>query len=242
MRETRRPRLATIVGSGLAVVAAGSLLAFSSLAEQAGLEGLATGGIRPAAPASRPGRAITLPAPVADADRSVHDGVRRVVDETIRRDGRLEPPVEATNETPTTVVAEAPAPPEITAPVAAPSPPPETETKTEKDWDGGKYDGSLQAKKKQGDEPTVEPSPDDEWSHEPSRREARGHEKKSKKSKARSDDAGGPAKPSKMAKAKGKEARRLEQAAGDKDKSNGKGHAKHEHENGKGKGHSKHGH
>lgn len=75
LREPRRPNLATIVGSGLAVVAAGSLLAFSSLAEQAGLQGLATRGIQPATPNRGGGdRVITIPAP-ATAPPAGPDGL-----------------------------------------------------------------------------------------------------------------------------------------------------------------------
>lgn len=66
LTEPRRPNLATIVGSGLAVAAAGSLLVFSSLAEQAGLQGLATGGLQPATPGRDGGtRAITISAPAS---------------------------------------------------------------------------------------------------------------------------------------------------------------------------------
>lgn len=86
MRE-RRPNLATIVGSSLAVVAAGSLLAFSSLAEQAGLQGLAVGGIEPAAP-SRAGetRAIRLPAPVpATSSETPVDPLDELVRQAIER-------------------------------------------------------------------------------------------------------------------------------------------------------------
>ncbi|HYO60586.1 MAG TPA: hypothetical protein VEU29_01655, partial [Actinomycetota bacterium] len=63
--QPRRRNLATIVGSSLAVVAAGSLLAFSSLAERAGLDGLAAGGLQPMHPNRSSGQAhaITIPAP-----------------------------------------------------------------------------------------------------------------------------------------------------------------------------------
>ncbi|HEV2754197.1 MAG TPA: hypothetical protein VG318_00270 [Actinomycetota bacterium] len=84
LRE-RRPNLATIVGSSLAAVAAGSLLAFSSLAEQAGLQGLATGRIEPAAPARGGGtRAIRLPAP-AVAPGEPGDPIEQIVRETFAR-------------------------------------------------------------------------------------------------------------------------------------------------------------
>lgn len=88
LREPRRPNLATIVGSGLAVAAAGSLLAFSSLAEQAGLQGLAAGGLEPAVPGRGSAtRAITIPAPAAPpgepatAGDTLRDLVARVVSE-----------------------------------------------------------------------------------------------------------------------------------------------------------------
>ena len=85
-KEPRRPNLATIVGSGLAVVAAGSLLAFSTLAEQAGLEGLATGGLQPA----RPNRAeaahpITVPAPATAPPRDPREALTEIVRDTIAR-------------------------------------------------------------------------------------------------------------------------------------------------------------
>ena len=83
-RAPRRPNLATIVGSGLAVVAAGSLLAFSTLAEQAGLQGLATAGIQPATPHRAPaGRAITIPAPAAAPPSEPQAVVDRLVETTL---------------------------------------------------------------------------------------------------------------------------------------------------------------
>ncbi|MFN2588610.1 MAG: hypothetical protein ABR613_10910 [Actinomycetota bacterium] len=78
----RRPGPATIVGSGLAVAAAASLLAFSSLAEQAGLQGLATRGIEPAAPVGGGRtRAIRLPAPAVPPEPA--DAIEQLVRDTI---------------------------------------------------------------------------------------------------------------------------------------------------------------
>jgi hypothetical protein len=107
-KEPRRPSLATIVGSSLAVAAAGSLLAFSSLAEQAGLQGLATGGLQPAAPARNGGggHAITLPAPSAEPPRDPRDALTDLVRDAIVR-------VDAPREVePITFAVTVPAPPQ----------------------------------------------------------------------------------------------------------------------------------
>ena len=86
--EPRRPSLATIVGSSLAVAAAASLVAFGSLAEQAGLQGLAVGGLQPAQPGrgSGGGRAITVPAPPATPPEDSRDTLAELVRDTIERD------------------------------------------------------------------------------------------------------------------------------------------------------------
>ncbi|MDQ3953476.1 MAG: hypothetical protein M3279_11020 [Actinomycetota bacterium] len=220
--QPRRPNLATIVGSGLAVVAAGSLLAFSSLAEQAGLQGLSTGGLRPAAPerAGRP-QAITVPAPApappAEPGDAVDDLVRRVVE----RDERAPQPV-------------------LRVAVAPPEPPKRPKARSvasraraatvaNRDWDGPPYGHAYGYHKDRGERP------------EPARRPKKNRKPKASEpapAYARTTNGGGakPPKPSKPPKAK---------KVG---KSNGKakGHSKHGHGNGnghgKGKGHSKHGH
>jgi hypothetical protein len=83
----RRASLATVVGSSLAVVAAGSLLAFSSLAEQAGLQGLATGGLQPAHPGrtGSGGRAITIAAPPSAPPSDPRETLAEAVRESGRR-------------------------------------------------------------------------------------------------------------------------------------------------------------
>ena len=91
--EPRRPSLATIVGSSLAVAAAGSLIAFGSLAEQAGLQGLAVGGLQPTRPerTGGGGKAITVPAPSTSPD-DPRDALAELVRETIQRDAVIRPP------------------------------------------------------------------------------------------------------------------------------------------------------
>lgn len=85
--EIRRPSLATIVGSSLAVIAAGSLLAFSSLAEQAGLEGLSARGLQPTQPDRTTGSAepITVPAPATAPPGDPRDTLTELVRETVAR-------------------------------------------------------------------------------------------------------------------------------------------------------------
>jgi hypothetical protein len=63
------------------------LLAFSSLAEQAGLQGLATGGLQPAHPArgSNGGHVITLPAPAAEPPRDPRNAFTDLVRDAIAR-------------------------------------------------------------------------------------------------------------------------------------------------------------
>jgi hypothetical protein len=86
--EIRRPSLATIVGSSLAVIAAGSLLAFSSLAEQAGLEGLTARGLQPAQPERTTGRAeaITVPAPATAPPGDPRDDLTQLVRSTVAQE------------------------------------------------------------------------------------------------------------------------------------------------------------
>src|SRR3712207_4029573 len=96
--EIRRPSLTTIVGSSLAVIAAGSLLAFSSLAEQAGLEALTARGLQPAQPDRVTGRAeaITVPAPATAPPGDPRDDLTELVRATVAREDldpiRVTPP------------------------------------------------------------------------------------------------------------------------------------------------------
>jgi hypothetical protein len=253
MRD-RRPNLATIVGSSLAAVAAGSLLAFSSLAENAGLQGLATGRIQPAAPV-RGGstRAITLPAPAPGPEEPV---------------GPIEQLVRDAFAGSSTPVATAPAPrPRVTP--GAPS--------VERAGRPEKREKPKPRKRPAPDEPSPavafvpretaeETETQTETGEESPQGSAYGHDKKAKKPKA-------PKAPKHSGKEKGgktdsgpmyaREAAEPESEPKDegtqwgpvKDKKakkstadapgRGNGHARHGHDNGKGrgkgKGHSKHG-
>lgn len=232
-KEPRRPNLATIVGSGLAIAAAGSLLAFSSLAEQAGLQGLATGGLQPAQP-QRGGatHAITVPAPATAPPGDPRDELTRRVREVIER---------TDTEPVTTTVAFEPAERPVTDPPKS-KPEPErpdpieptarvvVEEPEEADpvaEDGPPYGhayGHHKNKNKDKDKDKSKP--------------AKKHEAKPAASDqpvyARNANDESKAKPSKQPKL---------HKVGKAPKSNGKakGHDKHSHSNGKGKGHSKHG-
>ncbi|MDQ4124398.1 MAG: hypothetical protein M3134_02200, partial [Actinomycetota bacterium] len=96
-KEPRRGNLATIVGSSLAVVAAGSLLAFSTLAEQAGLDGLAAGKLQPAQPGrvDGGGHVITVPAPATAPPGDPREALVELVRDSQGRSRlRMVPPVE----------------------------------------------------------------------------------------------------------------------------------------------------
>lgn len=83
-----------MVGSSLAVAAAAALIAFGSLAEQAGLRGLAAGGLQPAQPerAGNGGRAITVPAPSTAPPEDPREALVELVRETIARDQAVRTP------------------------------------------------------------------------------------------------------------------------------------------------------
>lgn len=231
--EIRRPSLATIVGSSLAVIAAGSLLAFSSLAEQAGLEGLTARGLQPAQPDRATGRAevITVPAPATAPPGGPRDTLTELVRSTVARQDldpiRVSPPAPEPAPAPAPAPREAPSPKEPDriekrARVAVEEPDaPEKE--------GPPYGHAYGYHKKDGEKP------------EPAKQRSHGKHGSRKPSgdqpvyarKANEDDAKAP-KPPKMKKV---------------DKAEGKanGHSKHAggHGNGNGKGkakrHSKHG-
>ena len=255
MRD-RRPNLATIVGSSLAVVAAGSLLAFSSLAENAGLQGLVTGRIQPAAPA-RGGsiRAITLPAPAA-APEEPADPIERLVRDTFAR-----------SSTPVVTVP-APAPPVTPGAPSTERPArPEKKDKPRKRPATDKPSPAVAFVPRERAEET-ETVEETEAAEESPQGNAYGHDKKPKKPKAPkppkhsgkgkggAKEDSGPmyaretAEPESEPKDKGpqwgpakeKKAKKVTAEGSGK----GKGHAKHDHDNGKGggkgKGHSKHGH
>lgn len=224
IREPRRPNLATIVGSGLAVVAAGSLLAFSSLAEQAGLEGLATGGLQPAQPArGGKGHVITVPAPAPAEPADPREGLAELVRDSVARRDVVEPEVvrivftpEPRPERP-----EKPARPdpiESTARVAVAEP----EVTEEPEYDGPPY-GHAYGHYKNRDE-KAKPKPK---KHDP---------------KPAASDAPVYARKAEDGKAKGPKPPKLKKVEKAEPRGKAKGHSKHAHAKGKGKGHSKHGH
>jgi hypothetical protein len=234
LKEPRRANPATIVGSSLAVVAAGCLLAFSTLAEQAGLDGLATGRLQPAVP-SRTGTAghvITVPAPATAPPGDPREALAELVRESVRRAPVQEPPPEAV--TP----AEPPSPvePEPTrkrrvddSPKVAVTDPPVEEDVAEpegppyghayghyKDKNKDKHEDPKSGKKhkpksRSSDQPVYARTANDEGSYKSSKPAKLEKVKKAKKAKSPGHSNG-----------------------------KAKGHSKHAHK-GKGKGHSKHG-
>ena len=222
--QPRRPNLATIVGSGLAVVAAGSLLAFSTLAEQAGLQGLSTGGLRPATP-ERVGRpqAITVPAPETAPPAEPRDAVDELVRRVVERD---EPGPEPAPRVAAPEPADGPkvrraANRARVATLAGPDAADEAKTR---EWDGPPYGHAYGHYKDRGEraEPARRPKKD---------RKPKASEPAPVHARTANDGRAKPSKPPKVEKA---------------GKGNGKakGHSKHAHGNGKDKdkGHSKHGH
>lgn len=234
-RVPRRANLATIVGSSLAVVAAASLIVFSSLAEQAGLDGLATGRLEP----TRPGRtdgaahAITVPAPATappgDPREEFAERVRAAAE---REPERALMAFETANR--------APAPrPEKTAPKRAPRveetarvavTEPEVDEGTEAaEPDGPPYGHAYghayghYKKKHKAPKPGKKHAPKSRSAEEPVY--------------ARSTNEDGGSKPAKAPKMQKVE---KVKPAGHPGKGKAKGHSKHAHK-GKGKGHSKHG-
>lgn len=225
--EPRRANLATIVGSSLAVVAAGSLLAFSSLAEQAGLEGLATGGLQPAQPGrvDSGGHAITVPAPATAPPGDPRDALVELVrDSGGRMRVRTIVPVDTPEREPRSRP-EQPDPPEPTQPrriessarVAVASD--DGNDVDEVEHDGPPYGHAYGHYKKEHEAPKPAKK------HAPKSSEAPVYARG-----ANEGEGSKPPKPPKMHK--------VEKAPGH---SNGKakGHSKHAHK-GKGKGHSKH--
>lgn len=235
--EPRRPSLATIVGSSLAVAAAGSLLAFSSLAEQAGLQGLAVGGLQPAEPERTRGgaQAITIPAPASAPPEDPREALAELVRQTVER-GAAE---RAPEVQPTITFATEPRParrpnrpdrPERPDRIESPARvavagPDAADERESTEWDGPPYGHAYGHYGKKGKSEPKHP-----------------HKKHGPKVRPRDDGpvyartagdepARGP-KPPKMKKV---------QKAGD---SKAKGHAKHAHANGqaKGKAHAKHAH
>lgn len=253
-REPRRPNLATIVGSGLAVVAAGSLLAFSTLAEQAGLQGLATGGLQPARPnRTEAAHPITVPAPATAPPRDPREALTELVRDTIAR-----------VDDPTVAVAAAPEPRSFT-PIVEPRVKPKRIEKaknpsrpsrtgggarvaiagpsTGKKAGGPPY-GHAYGHHKKDDNPkpakAVKKHRPKASSNQPvhapgSNGKGNGHTKAPKAPKAKSP---------KPPKTKAPKANKVAKAASHGNgggNGKAKGHAKHAHK-GKGKGHSKHGH
>ena len=240
--EPRRPNLATIVGSSLAVAAAGSLIAFSSLAEQAGLQGLSIRGIQPAQPGhgGGGGHAITVPAPSTAPPGEPRDALTQLVRDTIERDVRVAAPQ------PVRVVEFDPAPaprkrdrrlerPE-TQPRVAVATPDETGEVETAEWDGppyghayGHYKNKHDAKPKA---PKKKPAPKVRTKDQPVYART-----------AADDKPGRGPKPPKTNKLE-----KVDETPGNGNgngKAKAKGHSKHSHGNGKGKskgkGHSKHG-
>ena len=252
MREHRRPNLATIVGSGLAAVAAGSLLAFSSLAEQAGLQGLASAGLQPAAPLRGGGpRAIRLPAP---APAEPIDPIEQIVRDSI---ARATAPVTSAPPTPRVTPGapsddgpgrpakkdkprhhhRRPERPEPVVTVAAKETVDEEPAAAEGPPYGNAYGHDKHDKKAKAPKPPKhvgkKKSHSDEGPAEPMYARSRNDEDESPSSK--------PPKLQKVKKAGKPEKDKGDAPAGGK----GNGHSKHAHDNGKGgdkgKGHSKHG-
>lgn len=237
VREPRRTKLATIVGSGLAVVAAGSLLAFSTLAEQAGLEGLATGRVEPARPARTGAHAITIPAPStappSDPRGLLEELVRGSVNRTVTEP---QPRVAFVVTPPEPPAAEKPEKPhrrrvDDSARVAVVEP--EVEEPVEAGTDSPPYGhayGHYKNRPKDKDKPK--------------------HSKPGKKRESKDDAPDQPVyarSANEESDSKPPKAPKLEKVKKDKKQtspSNGngkaKGHSKHAHK-GKGKGHSKHG-
>lgn len=243
VKEPRRPNLATIVGSSLAVVAAGSLLAFSTLAEQAGLEGLASGRLQPTVPGrtGSGGHVITVPAPSTAPPGDPREALAELVRETVQR-----PPAQERS-------------PQVVAPAEPPSPD-EPEPKRTRRID--------ESPKVAVTEPPVEDDVEAAEPDGPPYGHAYGHYKNKDKHKDKhedpkhgpkspsseqpvyarkaNDDGGSKAyKPSKPAKLeKVKKVKKTESPGNGNSKHAGngkaKGHSKHAHK-GKGKGHSKHG-
>jgi hypothetical protein len=235
LREPRRPNLATIVGSGLAVAAAGSLLAFSSLAEQAGLQGLATGGLQPAVPGrSRGTPAIVIAAPAAlpgepaPAGETLRELVARVASEDPVRSER---------------VARAPLGRPVRQRPAAKDEPDRPERRTDP-----AFAARTVATAAPEDDATAE-------AYGPPYGKAKGHHKHEKpaerKAPRRQDatrsretpDAPVYAK-TKASEGKKPKAPKMKKVTkgGSASHGKGKGHGKHAHAHGKGKGHGKHGH
>jgi hypothetical protein len=233
-REPRRANLATIVGSSLAVVAAGSLLAFSTLAEQAGLQGLATGRIDPAHPGrfGGGGHAITIPAPAPPEDP--RDDLAELVRETVARRPRVEAPVVEVftpAETPSQPRPRPERPRRIDQPArVAVAPPAEVEDEPEEDRDGPPYGhayGYYRNKHEDG-----RPAKKD-------KAKPRSAEQPVYARSANDEPASKPPKAPKMKKVK-PAAPGNGKAQGHSKHGKGNGHSKHAHK-GKGKGHSKHG-
>lgn len=244
-KEPRRPNLATIVGSGLAVVAAGSLLAFSSLAEQAGLQGLATGGLQPAQPqGGGTARPITVPAPATAPPADPRESLtRRVRDAIARVDAEPQtarvtfepapPPAEPKAKREPKAKPKRPDPIEGTARIAVNEPedaePPASDGPPyghayghdkNKSKDKDKSKPKKKDEPKASDEPVYARKAKDEPKAKPAKQP-----KLKKVEKAPKDNGNG----------KGKSHEKHSNGKG-------KGHEKNSHSNGKGKGHSKHGH
>ena len=228
LRQARRGNLATMVGSGLAVVAAGSLLAFSTLAEQAGLEGLAAGRLQPAIPGrtGSGGHVITVPAPPSTSSGDPREALAELVRESTRPP-RVEtpaPPVAADPPPPEKPERERPRRIDDAARVAVIEPAVEEEPDTG-EWDGPPYGHAYGHYKNKHKEPNP----------------AKKHEPKTRSSDqpvyARTANAESPSKPPKGSRLQ--KVKKVKEAEGHGN-GNAKGHSKHAHK-GKGKGHSKHG-
>jgi hypothetical protein len=245
LKEPRRANLATIVGSSLAVVAAGSLLAFSTLAEQAGLDGLATGRLQPAVPGrtGTGGHVITVPAPATAPPGDPREALAELVRESVRRAPVQEPPPEA-------VTPARPPSPDKPEPkrtprvddspkVAVTEPPVEEDVAAEPD--GPPYGHAYGHYKNKNEDRHEDPKP-----AKKQRPKSRSSEQPVYARTANEDGDSKPYKPSKPAKLekvkKVKKAKSPGNGNGHGGHSNGKakGHSKHAHK-GKGKGHSKHG-
>ena len=233
-KEPRRANLATIVGSSLAVVAAGSLLAFSSLAEQAGLEGLATGQLQPAGPGRAGGgaHAIMIPAPATDAPRDPAEVLAKLIRDSRSEKVRMLPTVETTPEPAPRPQRAKPKTPAVedTARVAV-TPPPEDPYDEPDESDGPPY-GNAWGHHKHDKKKHKAPKPP---KHAPKRDAA----EQPVYARSKNDGEAKPPKESNGPALQKVKKEKKEKAPGSGN-GKGKGHSKHAHK-GKGKGHSKHG-
>ncbi|MDQ3957224.1 MAG: hypothetical protein M3273_02760 [Actinomycetota bacterium] len=209
------------MGSSLAIVAAASLLAFSSLAEQAGLQGLATAGLQPAPPARGVTRAITLPGTAPASPREPREPVAQLIPEAL-------------SEPPETVAAPVVEPPPSEPAGPRPDPKPRRDRRAQ--------DDKMEPRRELADLARSSASRDEDAGH--------GRHVRPKKHKEHRGEVFVARSHAEPAKGRGNGRLEHDHGNGngkgrskhDRSNGKGKGHDKHEHANGKGKGHSKHGH